>query len=342
MDSFWAARLLKEQGYRVTGVTFRLFPDPPSECDGEGAGCASRLLARAREMARVLSIPHHVLDMTEEFEEVVIRSFIAEYRHGRTPNPCVICNRDIKFGAFLKWALSMGADRVATGHYAIIEEDPRGLRLRKGLDRDKDQSYFLYPIEEHLLSRILFPLGRERKISLRKAAQGMAWDFSRSAESQDVCFIPRNGHRQFLARHIPFREGPVYHVDGRLLGRHRGIHLHTIGQRQGLGIPYPEPLYVLEIKADEDALVVGPRACLGRRRLSASRVNMFSSTGERGEATARVRYRQKEEACSYAVRSGDLEVEFHHPVEGISPGQSVVLYQGDTVIGGGIIMKATG
>lgn len=340
MDSFWAARLLKQQGYRVTGVTFRLFPALTMAHDGAAADCSSEALRRAQDMARILSIPHHVLDLTEEFEERVVRDFIAQYGQGRTPNPCVRCNQHIKFGAFLKKALSMGADKVATGHYAIVEEGSHSIGLRKGLDRNKDQSYFLYAIDKDLLPRIIFPLGREKKHLLRETMSAQGWDSSRTRESQDVCFIPRNGHRQFLARHLPFKEGPIYHVDGRLLGRHRGIHLHTIGQRQGLGISYPEPLYVIEIRADEHALIVGPGTSLERKRLTASGINMLSPCCGAGEITAKVRYRQKEEPCSCTVRSGMLEVEFDSAVRGVTPGQSVVLYQRDLVLGGGVIETA--
>ncbi len=296
---------------------------------------------RARRIADRLSIPHYVINMQEEFEHYVIRRFVDEYKLGRTPNPCVLCNRHIKFGAFLEKALAMGADRVATGHYARLEETPGGFRLKKGKDRAKDQSYFLYPVPAGDLSRLAFPLGSYTKETVRREFAALACTREVMEESQDICFIPGNDYRGFIERFVPSRKGQVVTVDGRRVGSHDGVHLYTVGQRRGINIPYKEALYVIELRAEENVLVVGPKDRLLQRRLIADEVNLLTPDAE-GEAWARVRYRQKEEPCSYSVRDGVLEVVFRRPVSAITPGQSVVLYDGETVLGGGTIRLTGG
>ncbi len=336
IDSAYSACLLKKQGYKTIGFTFDLLPRGLRSESNPRVCCSAISMHRARRIADRLSIPHYVINMQEEFEHYVIRKFVDEYGKGRTPNPCVLCNRHIKFASFLKKALAMGADRVATGHYARVEETPRGLSLKKGKDRAKDQSYFLYPIPHADLSRLTFPLGSYTKEMVRREFAAHACGQVKVQESQDICFVPGNDYRRFIEQFIPRRRGQVVTVDGALVGYHNGVHLYTVGQRRGINIPCKEALYVIELRAEENLLVVGPKDRLMQRRLIADEVNMLTSRAQ-GEAWAKVRYRQKEEPCSYSVRDGMLEVVFHRPISAITPGQSVVLYDEETVLGGGTV-----
>ncbi len=338
MDSSFAAYLLKEQGYDVVGVTFELLPKSMKNVNNPRACCSLETIDRARRMARDLSVPHYVLNLREEFEYYVIDQFVREYSRGRTPNPCILCNKHIKFSAFVNKALALGADKVATGHYAIIEKSDDGYELRKGKDRTKDQSYFLYPIEKELLEVILFPLGELVKKDLKEKAHLIQWNPHTVKESQDICFIPENNYGQFLSPFISLRQGPIYFTDGKLLGHHNGIHLYTVGQRKGLGIPFGEPLYVVEIKSAENTVILGTKDDLKKKRLVAEDLNLFSLPA--GTASGKVRYRQAETACTFRTFNETMTVEFAEPLYAITPGQSIVLYQGDRVIGGGVIKLA--
>jgi len=339
IDSAYAACLLKEQGYNTIGFTFDLLPRGLRSESNPRVCCSAISMNRARRIADRLSIPHYVINMREEFEQHVIRKFVDEYGKGRTPNPCVLCNRHIKFASFLEKASAMGADRVATGHYARVEETPQGPVLKKGKDRAKDQSYFLYPVPHADLPRLTFPLGSHTKEMVRREFAAGACGQVEMQESQDICFVPGNDYRRFMEQFIPPRRGQVVTVDGALVGYHDGVHLYTVGQRRGINIPCKEALYVIELRAEENLLVVGPKDRLMQRRLIADEVNMLTSRLQ-GEAWAKVRYRQKEEPCSYSVRDGLLEVVFGRPISAITPGQSVVLYDGETVLGGGTIKLA--
>lgn len=336
-DSSYSAYLLKEAGYKVVGFTFDLLPaSMRNECNPKIC-CSAASIERARNVADRLGIPHYVLNMREEFERFVIQRFVDDYREGLTPNPCVLCNRHIKFDLFLRKAAAMGADFVATGHYARIEETPGGPELKKGLDTAKDQSYFLYPLRKEDLPTILFPVGETTKERVRG---GFARLGERGVpESQDICFIPEGDYREFVRQFLPVRTGPVVLTNGRRIGDHEGVHLYTIGQRRGINIPFSEPLYVVELKARENVVVVGNKDELRRTRLQAKEVNMLVSSFS-GKARARVRYRQKEESCTYSLEEGRLEILFDEPISSITPGQSVVLYDGDTVLGGGIVEEA--
>ena len=336
-DSSFAAHILKKNGYNVVGVTFRLLPDSVVDRQHSKTCCSVDTIARAQKAASYLSIPHYVIDLREDFEHYVIERFIDEYKSGRTPNPCILCNKFIKFSSFARMAFSMGADKIATGHYAGIEEENGTYYLKKGIDKVKDQSYFLYAIEQDILKRTLFPLGKYKKNDLKEEARKISWNIYSIKESQDICFVPDNDYKKFLSPFITLKKGPVYHVDGTFLGNHRGLHLYTIGQRRGINIPYREALYVVNTIPDENMIIVGSKEDLKQKILIASEVNLFSHVSD--NINGKVRYRQKEEPCVYKVKNDTLRVEFLHPISSVTPGQSVVLYDGDSVIGGGIIQK---
>jgi tRNA-uridine 2-sulfurtransferase len=339
LDSSYSAYLLKKQGYKVVGVTFALLPKTAASTRNPKACCSLDSTNRAKRVADSLSIAHYVINLRPQFEEHVIEKFIAEYRSGRTPNPCILCNQHIKFSTFVQRAMALGADAVATGHYAAIEKSDTGWLLKKARDRSKDQSYFLYPIEQHRLPALLFPMSGYTKEAVRLDMTGLAWDSSRVRESQDICFIPDRDYRRFVSPYIPVKKGDIFLHDGRHLGYHEGVQLYTIGQRRGINIPFTKPLYVTEIRPNENVLIVGPKEQLRRRMLIADQVNMLC-TRSSGRALGRVRYRQREEPCTYSVSNGRLEVTFDDSVSAITPGQSVVLYEGDTVLGGGTILQA--
>ncbi len=336
-DSSFAAYLLKKQGYHVVGITFRLLPPSLRDDNNPRACCSIETVHRAQRAAAHLSIPHYVIDLREEFESAVIQPFIDGYQSGDTPNPCVLCNRFIKFSAFAERAFSIGADKIATGHYALVEERSGTHYLLKGTDRSKDQSYFLYPIKPDVLKKIIFPVGHYRKEELKKLAGDLKWDIRSLPESQDICFIPENNYRAFLAPHIQPKPGPIYLTDGTLLGKHGGLHLYTIGQRRGINIPYKEPLYIVDVRPEENSLVVGGKNELGRRIIHAREINILYHTQE--TVTAKIRYRQKEVPCTYTVHGDSMTVTFAEPISSPAAGQSIVLYHGDIVIGGGIITR---
>ncbi|HEX2964614.1 MAG TPA: tRNA 2-thiouridine(34) synthase MnmA, partial [Syntrophorhabdaceae bacterium] len=304
IDSSFAAYLLKQQGFNVVGVTFRLVPDSSSNsADHDLAGP----IRRARQTADILSIPHYVYDFREEFSHYVIQPFISEYRSGKTPNPCILCNTYIKFGVFAEKALRSGADKIATGHYAQILDENGVARIKKGADKTKDQSYFLYGIREEVLHRTIFPLGTFTKNELKRESARMSWEIHKAKESQDVCFIRAGDYHTFLEPHIQLSSGPVYHVNGTCLGRHNGIHLYTVGQRRGISIPYSEALYVIRTIPEDNSVIVGGKADLAKHMVSATPVNMFSNSS--GPAKAKVRYRQKDQQCSYRLTGDTLYVE---------------------------------
>jgi tRNA-uridine 2-sulfurtransferase len=339
-DSSFAAYILKKSGFNVVGVTFRLLSESIINIQHPKACCSAETIVKAQNAARFLSIPHYVMDLREEFEHYVIERFIDEYRSGRTPNPCILCNKFIKFSSFAKKAFSMGADKIATGHYASTGEENGNVYLKKGTDKTKDQSYFLYAIEDDILKRTLFPLGNCKKNDLKEEARSLSWNIYGIKESQDICFVSNNDYRKFLSPYITLKKGPVYHVNGTFLGHHGGLHLYTIGQRRGINIPCREALYVVNTIPDENTLIVGSKEDLKQKTLIASEVNLFSRISD--HISGKVRYRQKEEPCVYNTHNDTLYIEFLNPISSVTPGQSVVLYDGDIVIGGGIIQKRVG
>jgi len=339
IDSSFAAYLLQKEGYKVVGITFQLLPDSMNYSKNIKACCSNETILKAKRTADALSIPHYVINLRKEFEEFVIERFINEYKSGRTPNPCILCNQFIKFSAFFLKALAMGGDYIATGHYAKIEKKSETYVLKKATDKSKDQSYFLYAIKKDYLSKILLPLGRYSKSIIFSLIQEMGFkDINTYKESQDICFIPSGEYRSFLSKFIRLEKGPIFSVEGKFMGYHDGIHLYTIGQRRGINIPYKEPLYVIETRPLENCLIVGSKNHLMRKSLAATPTNLLSDISS--GITGKVRYRQKEQPCSYSLKDDFMRVEFYESIDAITPGQSVVLYNKDVVVGGGIIKNS--
>ncbi|NPU82968.1 MAG: tRNA 2-thiouridine(34) synthase MnmA [Syntrophaceae bacterium] len=334
VDSSVAALLLCEAGYSVTGVTMHL---GIRSDDGHGRCWIRDAVRDARRVCDRLRIPHRVVDLAGEMHAEVIGRFVREYRRGRTPNPCIDCNRHLKFGRLFETARSTGFEFMATGHYAKIEKEGDRYRLLRPKDRTKDQTYFLYPIRREDLPSILFPLADRTKEEVRALARDAGLPVAERAESQDICFVPRKGYRQFI-RDLAGTQQPGLIVDmhGRERGRHDGIVSFTIGQRSGLGISAPEPFYVVSVDPDTNRVVVGGKSDLLSPGLRASNVNLLVDSWPE-TAEAKIRYRKKASACRIFPEGGGLRIEFEEPQESITPGQAVVIYRGDEVLGGGVI-----
>lgn len=341
VDSSVAAALLKERGYQVIGVTMRV-------CTGDKADtsqdAAPAFINDARRMADALGIPHHVFDLRDIFHEKVIAPFCQEYRAGRTPNPCVRCNRYIKFDALLDKARSLGAGCIATGHHATVTGDDASGRvfLRKGRDRQKDQSYFLYALTQEQLRHAIFPIGHLTKAEVRTEARERNLPTDSRPESQDICFIPNNDYADFLKDLLPqaSEPGPILDEQENILGRHRGIINYTIGQRKRLGIAAGEPQYVTAIDSEHNAIIVGNRESALGDELLATNMNWIAIDPPTDAITARakIRYRHLEaEATITPVAKDNVYVKFKEPQLAITPGQSITFYDGDKVLGGGTI-----
>jgi tRNA-specific 2-thiouridylase len=333
VDSSVAAALLKQEGYEVIGATMRMITPSDAEAD-------------ASEVARRLGIPHHVMDFRDVFARRVIDDFCREYVLGRTPNPCVRCNRYIKFGVLRERAGEMGADFIATGHHARVERDGNtgNYLLKKGADTRKDQSYFLCQLTQEQLSHTLFPIGNMTKASVRQMARELDLPVAERPESQEICFIPDNNYTGFLKDHLPqaSQPGPILDREGNTLGQHRGILAYTVGQRRGLGIAAAEPLYVTAIEPDRNAVVVGTKEQTYGTELVTGDLNWIASARpERPiRVKARVRYRHAEAGATVSpLDDNSVYVKFTRPQPTITPGQTVVFYDGDTVIGGGTILR---
>ncbi|MEE9912714.1 MAG: tRNA 2-thiouridine(34) synthase MnmA [Deltaproteobacteria bacterium] len=334
VDSSLAALLLKDAGYAVTGVTMclgiRQEGDRTSCCGGDAVEDAKRVCGQ-------LEIPHFVFDFAELMEEQVIRKFASEYLKGRTPNPCVDCNRYLKFGSLLTKARGLGFEYLATGHYARIEQTGGDWHLLRPADKNKDQTYFLYPIRKDDLPRVLFPLGNLSKADVRARAKKAGLHVAEKAESQDICFVTTGNYRQFFEeRKMPAVAGNIIDQEGRILGRHQGIIYYTIGQRSGLGISARTPLYVLRFDARTHSVVVGNKEDLFASGLIAGDLNLLAGRFPE-EADAKIRYRKKPARATLTREGGMLKVIFKEAQESITPGQAVVFYAGDEVLGGGVI-----
>lgn len=336
VDSAVAAYLLSRQGYDVSGVTLRLYV-------GERACGSADDADDARRVAEALGISHRVVTLTEDFRREVMDRFAACYQKGTTPNPCIDCNRYIKFGRMLELARSHDVEHIATGHYAVIEKDSCGrYLLKKAKDAHKDQTYVLYSLTQDQLSHTLFPLGGYHKSEIREIAEEQGFVNAKKRDSQDICFVPDGDYAAFIERHTgkTFPEGDFIDRDGNRLGTHRGIIRYTVGQRKGLGIALGKPAFVCAKDVTANTVTLGDNADLFSRTLTAHDVNLIAcdSLETPTRVTAKVRYGQAEQpAMAVQLDEGCLQVTFDEPQRAIAAGQSVVLYDGDTVIGGGII-----
>ena len=348
VDSSVAAALLKEQGYEVIGITMQLQPSSrlAEEADHFGGCCGLDAVTDAKKVAQRLNIPHYVVNFRDVFARQVIDDFCREYSLGRTPNPCIRCNQYIKFDALLKRAQELGAGVVATGYYAKIERENGNGRylLKKSTDRRKDQTYVLYTMSQEQLGHSLFPVGCLTKEEVRSIAERLGLTIFDKAESQKICFIPDNNYPRFLEEYTGIlpQPGPIINRQGNVLSEHRGIIYYTIGQRKGLGIAGPEPLYVTAIDPEKNTITVGGKSEVYATELIASDLNWISI--ERLDCTmnvtAKIRYLHREAGAEVTPKGiGEVIVEFSEPQMAPAPGQAVVFYDGDIVVGGGIIAR---
>jgi tRNA-specific 2-thiouridylase len=343
VDSSVAAALLAEQGHEVIGLSMQLYDQSEGQTSF-GSCCSIDDLHDARRVAASIGIPHYIVNFEKQFNDQVVSNFVSEYAAGRTPLPCAHCNSDLKFATLADRARGFGADAVATGHYARVGryEDGR-LQLRRGVDAGKDQSYFLFSLTQEQLARAVFPVGSLPKDEVRDYARRRRLPVADKPDSQEICFIPDNDYRAFVTRTMPdaARGGALVDEGGRVLGSHSGIHRFTVGQRKGLGLASSTgtPMYVLALRPAEQQVIVGPRASLERTRLTASGVNwIFPEPADALRGTAQIRHRH--EAAAATIRSlgeGRAEAVFDEAQLAISPGQAVVFYDGDSVVGGGWI-----
>lgn len=344
VDSSVTAALLKDQGYDVIGISMRLIGYEEGT-ERVGGCCSIDDLNDARRVADQLGIPFYVVNLENAFREKVISKFISEYIAGRTPNPCVLCNQRLKFEILLNKARELEANYLATGHYAQIrfDEPSQRYQLLKGVDPWKDQSYFLFTLTQEQLKSVLFPLGNLKKDEVRRLAQRYSLRVAEKVESQEICFIPDDNYSKFILEKVSpdaVKSGNIVDTEGKVLGKHFGIHNYTIGQRKGLGISSPKPLYVIGFDLENNHVIVGEEERLYSNALEADEVNWLSIIEPRCDIEARVKVRYRhdgEDAVLRAIDSTRVRVEFRRPVKSITPGQAVVFYDGDRVLGGGWI-----
>lgn len=342
VDSSVTAALLVEQGYPVIGMMLRLWNEQDSERSNRC--CTPESMAMARRVAAQLSIPFYVLDAQQYFYDAVVKPFINDYTHNLTPNPCIVCNRSVRWDFLLNHALAAGADFLATGHYARLTQNPvHTFELLCGLDRSKDQSYVLYVLTQNQLKHAMFPLGELTKSEVRQLAHKYNLPVAERPDSQDLCFVGADGdYRQFLGRHAPdaFISGQIVDQQGKVMGYHQGLAAYTIGQRKGLHLASTTPLYVLEKDVHQNRLIVGQHEHSGKYFLIAKNVNWIAGQPPNASFAALVKIRYKAHAIPCVVEIVDgssLQVKFENPVQDITPGQAAVLYNGEVCLGGGII-----
>jgi tRNA-uridine 2-sulfurtransferase len=343
VDSSVAASLLVDAGHDVVGLSMQLY-DQRAGDEAFGSCCSLNDLQDARRVASSLGIPHYIVNFEARFQETVVRNFVEEYAAGRTPIPCVHCNSDLKFATLVERAAGLDADAVATGHYARVmyDDTARRYRLLRSADRDKDQTYFLFSLTQDQLRRAMFPVGHLTKAEVRAQAKRTHLVVANKPDSHEICFVPDGDAGGFVERQLETvpAEGEIVDSAGRAVGRHGGVHRYTVGQRRGLGISGPVPLYVLKIDAADSRIVVGPREELGQMTLTASGVNWID--GARHEApqrvTARIRHRHVDAPATVESDGGSrTRVTFDTPQPAVTPGQAVVFYDGEDVLGGGWI-----
>src|SRR5260221_7111623 len=341
VDSSVAAARLARDGHDVIGLSMQLYDQTQGEARF-GSCCTVDDLHDARRVARTIGIPHYIVNFERKFQEHVISDFVREYAAGRTPIPCVHCNGDLKFASLVERAQGFGAEAVATGHFAQVDVDEitRRYRLKKGVDRQTAQSYFLFTLTQAQLARARFPVGSLDKAAVREEARRLGLNVAEKKDSQEICFVAAGEHPEFVGARAEMPAGAIRDGDGRVLGRHDGVHRFTIGQRKGLGLATGIPLYVLGIDAGQASVTVGPREALERDTLTASRVNWMSGEAPASpiRASARIRYRHAEAPATVTPAGDDtVRVAFDAPQSAVTPGQAVVFYDGDFVLGGGWI-----
>ena len=340
VDSSVAALLLKQQGYDVVGVTMKLYSLPQGDLPASYRGCcAIDDVEDARRVCDRLGVPHYVLNVQQEFQAHVIDYFCAEYQQGRTPHPCIACNDKIKFNFLAGRARVLQADYLATGHYARIQASPQGWLLKKAADASKDQSYVLFGLGQQELGRSLLPVGDYPKDEVRRMAREHDFPNAGKPDSQDICFIPFGDYRQFLQARSKPVPGEIADVQGNVLGTHQGVEYFTVGQRRGLGLAKGDPLYVLRVEPETRRVVVGPESALFHTQLWAGRVSYTLGQPPAGpvEVGVKIRYKSSEAAAVLHPRPQGALLSFSQPQRAITPGQAAVFYQGDVVLGGGII-----
>jgi tRNA-uridine 2-sulfurtransferase len=356
VDSSTVAAILKEKGLDVVGFSMQLWDQRRNTAEGDtfkpGRCCSIEDLYDAREVAARLGFPFYVVDFQQEFESLVVRDFVESYRNGLTPSPCVLCNSQLKFKSLAHMAKEAGASQMATGHYARIsyQEEIGRFLLMQAQDKEKDQSYFLFELSQEQLAQALFPLGDFDKEKVRLFARRYKLPVANKPDSQEICFIPDGDYAAFIERYCgaaagsewmrPFSAGRILDSKGRILGTHSGIHHYTIGQRRGLGIAHTSPLYVLEIRPEENVVVVGERSLLGKKRCRIVRPNWIAIPELTGPLRVRAKIRSRHAAAWATIapfEDGSVDVDFDLPQAAISPGQACVFYQGEVVVGGGWI-----
>ncbi len=348
VDSSVAAALLKEQGHEVEGMMLRLWSQPGKE--SENACCTLESLSLAEQVANQLDIPFHTVDAKEPFRDIVVDYFLDSYARGETPNPCLMCNRHIRWGILLEEALKLGADFIATGHYVQTQSRDDGeIELLRGVDKGKDQAYVLHVLTQEQLKKSIFPIGQYPKSEIRALARKFNLPVAEKADSQDLCFISGGDYRDFLREYAPntTQKGKIINSEGEVLGEHQGLASYTIGQRKGLGVSAPNPLYVLRKDVEKNELVVGELDELGEKVMriaDISWVNKRKSLGKEKasvfRAEVKIRYGAKEAWAEITPIGGtQVQVTFDTPQRGISPGQAAVFYDGEICLGGGIIQS---
>lgn len=342
VDSSVAAALLVDQGYEVIGMMMRLWSEGGDQTAPANRCCTPDQMADARRVADRLGIPFYVVDVRRHFRQAIVQFFLDEHEAGRTPNPCVECNRQIRFTYLLERALAMDADFLATGHYARKEKTAEGYILKQGVDSQKDQSYVLHTLRQDQLARVLFPIGEFTKDEVRDIARRFGLLVASKQESQDLCFLNDGDYRRFIREHSVhmYQPGPILDENGHELGRHEGLPFYTIGQRKGLGIAAAEPLFVLRKDPARNALIVGQREALGVDELVAEKVNWISGTIPAAPIRAQVKIRYKATPIPAIVAPLDRDsahVQFEEAAFGVTPGQAAVFYDGPTCLGGGLI-----
>lgn len=346
VDSSVAAWLLKEKGYDVIGVTMQIWQDEEPSIQEENGGCCGlSAVDDARRVADNLQIPYYVMNFKKEFKENVIDYFVQEYVEGKTPNPCIACNRYVKWESLLKRSMDIGAEYIATGHYARVEQLKNGrYALRKSATAAKDQTYALYNLTQYQLAHTLMPVGDFEKDDIRKMAEEINLQVAHKPDSQEICFIPDNDYAKFIEKNsgCHLSDGNFVDKEGNILGRHKGITHYTIGQRKGLNLAMGHPVFVVDIRPDTNEVVIGEQGDVFSDRLTCNRLNWMSIEGLGGQAikvTAKIRYSHKGAPCTIREIGPDLaECVFDEPQRAITPGQAVVFYDGEYVAGGGTIL----